>query len=240
MTLIAKEFKLETTAGSRYHPNMNTDNRAKNSAPRSSPISKGTTRGAARTRINGRITHQEATSVQDALHRVQDKHRDYVMQRAAGSSPAEAWRETMPETKDASSSAYRLEASPPIRTAIEAASTVMLRGSLMTAAQRRDHVLDRLIVESESGGDSARVRSLELLGKTAGLFMDKAEHVTTAGQGVRQRIDALLKSITERDVVDAGVAALDADSLARSVNDAASDTAEDAQVIDSNDRSGLR
>jgi hypothetical protein len=165
--------------------------------------------------------------VQDALHRVQDKHRDYVMQRAAGSSPAEAWRETMPETKDASSSAYRLEASPPIKTAIEAASTVMLRGSLMSAAQRRDHVLDRLIVESESGGDSARVRSLELLGKTAGLFMDKAEHVTTAGQGVRQRIDALLKSITERDVVDAGVSALDADSLldaSQSVNDAASDT----------------
>ena len=146
----------------------------------------------------------------------------------------------MPVTKDASSSAYRLESSPPIRTAIEVASTVMLRGSLMSAAQRRDHVLDRLIVESESGGDSARVRSLELLGKTAGLFMDKAEHVTTAGQGVRQRIDALLKSITERDVVDAGVAALDADSLldaSKRVND---DTVEDAQVLDSNDRSRLR
>ena len=72
----------------------------------------------------------------------------------------------------------------------------------MSAAQRRDHVLDRLIVESEKGGDSARVRSLELLGKTAGLFMDKAEHVTTAGQGVRQRIDALLQSILMRDVVE--------------------------------------
>ena len=110
----------------------------------------------------------------------------------------------------------------------------------MSAAQRRDHVLDRLIVESESGGDSARVRSLELLGKTAGLFLDKAEHVTTAGQGVRQRIDALLKSITERDVVDAGVSALDADSLldaSKRVND---DAVEDAQVVDSNDRSPLR
>jgi len=113
----------------------------------------------------------------------------------------------------------------------------------MSAAQRRDHVLDRLIVESETGGDSARVRSLELLGKTAGLFLDKAEHVTTAGQGVRQRIDALLKSITQRDVVDAGIAALDADSLldaTQSVNDAASDTVEDAQVLDSNDRSPSR
>ena len=149
----------------------------------------------------------------------------------------------MPQTKDASSSAYRLESSPPIKTAIEAASTVMLRGSLMTAAQRRDHVLDRLIVESLDGGDSARVASLLALGKKCGIFQDKSEHSATAGQGVRQRIDALLKSITARDVVDAGVSALDADSLldaSKSVNDAASDTAEDAQVVDYNDRSHLR
>jgi hypothetical protein len=110
----------------------------------------------------------------------------------------------------------------------------------MSAAQRRDHVLDRLIVESLDGGDSARVASLLALGKTCGLFIDKSEHSTTAGQGVRQRIDALLKSITERDVVDAGVAALDADSLldaSKRVND---DAVEDAQVVDSNDRSPLR
>jgi len=113
----------------------------------------------------------------------------------------------------------------------------------MSAAQRRDHVLDRLIVESLDGGDSARVASLLALGKTCGLFQDKSEHATTAGQGVRQRIDALLKSITQRDVVDAGVSALDADSLldsTQSVNDAASDTVEDAQVLDYNDRSRLR
>jgi len=211
---------------------MDTENQARNRAPKLSAVSKGTLRGAARTRMNGRITRQEATTVQDALHRVQDKHRDYVMQRAAGSSPAEAWEQTMPKTKSASSSAYRLEASPPIRTAIEAASAVMLRGSLMSAAQRRDHVLDRLIVESEKGGDSARVRSLELLGKTAGLFHDKAEHVTTAGQGVRQRIDTLLRSIMERDVVDPGVASITADSFREleRVNDAIDD---DSQAIDS-------
>ena len=200
---------------------MDTENQARNRAPKLTPVSKGTLRGAARTRMNGRITNQEATTVQDALHRVQDKHRDYVLQRAAGSSPAQAWKDTMPKTKDASSSAYRLEASPPIRTAIEAAATVMLRGSLMSAAQRRDHVLDRLIVESEKGGDSARVRSLELLGKTAGLFQDKAEHVTTAGQGVRQRIDALLQSIMMRDVIDPNLTSINADSFldAERVND---------------------
>lgn len=138
----------------------------------------------------------------------------------------------MPQTKDASSSAYKLESSPPIRTAIEAASVVMLRGSLMSAAQRRDHVLDRLIVESEQGGDSARVRSLELLGKTAGLFQDKAEHVTTTGQGVRQRIDALLRSIMERDVIDPGTASITADTFleAERVNDAIDD---DSHPLDS-------
>ena len=134
----------------------------------------------------------------------------------------------MPQTKDASNSAYKLESSPPIRTAIEAAATVMLRGSLMSAAQRRDHVLDRLIVESEKGGDSARVRSLELLGKTAGLFQDKAEHVTTAGQGVRQRIDALLQSILMRDVIDPNVASTEL--AAECVNDVNDD---DSHPLDS-------
>jgi hypothetical protein len=102
----------------------------------------------------------------------------------------------------------------------------------MSAAQRRDHVLDRLIVESEQGGDSARVRSLELLGKTAGLFQDKAEHVTTTGQGVRQRIDALLRSIMERDVIDPGVASITADSFLEPerVNDAIDD---DSHPLDS-------
>jgi len=232
MVLILNKFKLETNLNNRYHSLMDTENQARNRAPKLTPVSKGTLRGAARTRINGRITNQEATSVQDALHRVQDKHRDYVLQRAAGSSPAEAWRQPMHKTKDASNSAYKLESSPPIRTAIEAASAVMLRGSLMSAAQRRDHVLDRLIVESEKGGDSARVRSLELLGKTAGLFQDKAEHVTTTGQGVRQRIDTLLKSIMMRDVIDPGVASITADSFLEPerVNDAIDD---DSHPLDS-------
>jgi hypothetical protein len=98
----------------------------------------------------------------------------------------------------------------------------------MTAAQRRDHVLDRLLVESLESGDSGRVTSLIHLGKTCGLFLDKAEHSTASGQGVRQRIDALLKSIMERDVV----------ASTQRVNGAAADTVEDAQVIDSIDSNG--
>jgi hypothetical protein len=219
---------------------MDTDNRPKNSAPRPTPISAGTARIAAKTRINNRITRQDATSVRDAMNRVQPRHKGYVMKRAEGLSPAEAWEESMPRVNAPSASAKRLEERPVIRTAIAAAEAVVLRGSLMSAAQRRDHVLDRLLVESLESGDSGRVTSLLALGKTCGLFLDKSEHATTAGQGVRQRIDALLKSITERDVVDAGVAALDADSLldaSKRVND---DAVEDAQVVDSNDRSPLR
>jgi len=181
--------------------------------------------------------------VRDAMHRVQPRHKGYVMKRAEGLSPAQAWEEVMPRVNSPAASAKRLEERPVIRTAIAAAEAVVLRGSLMSAAQRRDHVLDRLLVESLESGDSGRVTSLLALGKTCGLFQDKSEHSATAGQGVRQRIDALLKSITERDVVDAGVSALDADSLldaSKSVNDAASDTAEDAQVVDYNDRSPLR
>ncbi len=137
----------------------------------------------------------------------------------------------MPITKDASKSAYRLETSPIIKTAIEAASVVMLRGSLMSAAQRRDHVLDRLVVESTEGGDSARVRSLELLGKTAGLFLDKAEHVYTSGT-VKSRIDALLRSIMERDVVGSNMGA---DAVGPSLNK----TADDTQVIEFDGESGV-
>ena len=128
----------------------------------------------------------------------------------------------MPRVNSPAASAKRLEERPVIRTAIAVTEAVVLRGSLMSAAQRRDHVLDRLLVESMESGDSGRVTSLIHLGKTCGLFLDKAEHTTASGQGVRQRIDALLKSIMERDVVGTGL------------NSAAADTIDDAQVIDSN------
>ena len=167
--------------------------------------------------------------MQDAMNRVQPRHKGYVMKRAEGLSPAQAWEEAMPRVNSPAASAKRLEERPVIRTAIAATEAVVLRGSLMTAAQRRDHVLDRLLVESLESGDSGRVTSLIHLGKTCGLFLDKAEHSTASGQGVRQRIDALLKSIMERDVV----------ASTERVNSAAADTVEDAQVIDSTGVSGI-
>jgi len=170
--------------------------------------SEGTTKGAAARRISARVSQQEAVTVADAMRRVQPKHKGYVLARASGMSPADAWTETQTNSLQPERSGRRLEESPIIKAAIKRSEEVVLRGSLMSAAQRRDWVLDRLIVESEAGGDSARVRSLELLGKTAGLFIDRAEVSVIGGSAsVRERIEAMLASIAgrviEHDVSDA-------------------------------------
>jgi hypothetical protein len=170
--------------------------------------SEGTRKGAAAGRIKARVSQQEAVTVADAMRRVQPKHKPYVMARASGMSPADAWTETQTNSLQPERSGRRLEESPIIKAAIKRSEEVVLRGSLMSAAQRRDWVLDRLIVESEAGGDSARVRSLELLGKTAGLFIDRAEVSVIGGSAsVRERIEAMLASIAgrviEHDVSDA-------------------------------------
>ena len=172
------------------------------------PLSEGTTKRAAAGRIKARVSQQEAVTVADAMRRVQPRHKGYVMARASGMSPADAWTETQDNVLQPERSGRRLEASPIIKAAIARSEEVVLRGSLMSAAQRRDWVLDRLIVESEAGGDSARVRSLELLGKTAGLFIDRAEVSVIGGSAsVRERIEAMLASIAgrtiEHDVSDA-------------------------------------
>jgi hypothetical protein len=163
--------------------------------------SEGTKKRTAAGRLKARVSQQEAVTVADAMRRVQPKHKGYVMARAAGMSPAQAWTETQTNALQPERSGRRLEESPIIKAAIKRSEEVVLRGSLMSAAQRRDWVLDRLIVESEAGGDSARVRSLELLGKTAGLFIDRAEVSVIGGSdSVRERIEAMLASIAGRTI----------------------------------------
>jgi hypothetical protein len=70
----------------------------------------------------------------------------------------------------------------------------------MSAAQRRDWVLDRLMLESLNAGDSGRVRSLELLGKTADLFLDRAEVTVTDTTDIKQRIESIIQSIKGRSI----------------------------------------
>jgi len=109
----------------------------------------------------------------------------------------------MPQVSNASKSGHELEyKSPAVKVAIQHATEAAIRGSLMSAAQRRDYVLDRLVVESTEGGDSARVASLIALGKTAGMFVDRQEVAIVGGaDAIRQQIEAMLATIQGR-VID--------------------------------------
>jgi hypothetical protein len=178
---------------------MDTKDRKK-AAPR--PVSAGIARSAAAKRIQRRVIEQEANTLRDAMGRVQGRHKGYVMARASGDSQGKAWSKTMTEVKDPTKSGHELESrSPAVRVAIEAATEAALRGSLMTVAQRRDYVLDRLVVESTAGGDSARIQALVALGKTANMFTDRQEISVTGGaDAIAQRIQQMIEAIQGRTI----------------------------------------
>ena len=167
---------------------------------KSAPVSAGIARSAAALLLQRRVVKQQSRTLNDSLKRVQTRHREYVMSRAAGDTPKQAWEKHMPHVADPSKSGYDLEyKSPAVKTAIGHAQEAAIRGSLMSAAQRRDYVLDRLVVESTAGGDSARVASLIALGKTAGMFVDRQEVAVVGGaDAIRQQIEAMLATIQGR------------------------------------------
>ena len=179
---------------------MTDEDRTKNA---SKAISAGLARSAAASKIQRQVIQQEARTLGDSLKRVQTRHRAYVLSRAAGDTPKQSWLKHMPPVNDPSKSGHELEyKSPAVRTAIAHATEAAIRGSLMSAAQRRDYVLDRLVVESTEGGDSARVASLIALGKTAGMFVDRQEVAIVGGaDAIRQQIEAMLATIQGR-VID--------------------------------------
>jgi hypothetical protein len=85
--------------------------------------------------------------------------------------------------------------------------TKVLRGSLMSIAQRRDYVLDRLLAECECDKDAVRVRALELLGRTAGLWTESREEPVGGAEAIRERIQQLMDDVRSRTiehVVDVG------------------------------------
>jgi len=169
----------------------------------SKPVSAGLARSAAAQRIQRHVIQQEARTLKDAIKRVQPRHRGYVLSRASGDTPKQAWEKHMPTVSNSSKSGHELEhKSPAVKVAIQHATEAAIRGSLMSAAQRRDYVLDRLVVESTEGGDSARVASLIALGKTAGMFVDRQEVAVVGGaDAIRGQIEAMLASIQGR-VID--------------------------------------
>ena len=158
-----------------------------------------------------RIERQYVATVAEAMRRVQPRHRQYVLRRAEGISPGDAWRETMTQVKEPEASGRSLETkSPSISRAIEVTTTVVLKGSLMSIGQRRDFVLDRLVREAEESSDTGRIRALELIGKTASLFMDRSEVTVTSTDDVKARIEQMIQSIKEREIV---IEAIDAEGL---------------------------
>lgn len=137
-------------------------------------------------------------------------------------TPGQAWTETQGPSIEPTKAGRRLEESPVIKTAIAKTEEVVLKGSLMSAAQRRDYVLDRLMLESIQAGDSGRVRSLELLGKTADLFLDRAEVTVTDTTDIKQRIQSMIESIKGRSI-DAAFTRQDDDQLVDSEEERSSD-----------------
>lgn len=168
------------------------------------------------------IIRQDVATVAEAMRRVQPRHKQYVMRRAEGMTPGQAWTETQGPSIEPTKAGRRLEESPVIKTAIAKTEEVVLKGSLMSAAQRRDYVLDRLMLESIQAGDSGRVRSLELLGKTADLFLDRAEVTVTDTTDIKQRIQSMIESIKGRSI-DAAFTRQDDDQLVDSEGERSSD-----------------
>jgi hypothetical protein len=170
------------------------------------PLSRGNARSAAAQRIRQRVVDQHRKKIAQQLH--------------------EAYKASTysPEEKDQLFKQH-LEA------VVAEDSKLVMRGSLMTAQQRRDYVLDRLVAESRGGNkDTARIRALELIGKTAGLFVDKQDVATNArnSDDIKQRILNLLDSVRGRTIDSTAVQCAD-DINAERVNSAdnAPETAQD-------------
>ena len=72
--------------------------------------------------------------------------------------------------------ASKLMTNPKIALSIQTALEKRDRSTLSSAVKLRDHVMTQLYKESlEASSDSSRIRSLELIGKTIGLFTDQIE-----------------------------------------------------------------
>jgi len=170
----------------------------KDNRPRYAPLSAGAVRGRAADRIRAAVERTPAATVTEAMKRLAPQHQRYVMKRAEGMARDQAYREAVTDTRRANDYGRRLEQQPHIAAALAKAEEAVIQGSLMSAAQRRDYVLDRLVQETTSGGDSARVRALELLGKTAGLFVDRSEVSLNSTGDIRGQIESLLNSVRGR------------------------------------------
>jgi F0F1-type ATP synthase beta subunit len=95
--------------------------------------------------------------------------------------------------------ASRLMANPKVSLSIQQGLQRREVNAVASTSRTRSYVLEQLMRESkESESDSSRVRALELLGKTCGLFSDTLEIKESRGthdieQDIESRIEALIR-----------------------------------------------
>ena len=101
---------------------------------------------------------------------------------ASGMSQAEAYREAFDVTADGKTATHReaasrLMARADIRARVDALVAQRERSILASSLSDRERVLSKLRhwVDHAEAGDSNRIRSAELLGKSVGLFRDVVE-----------------------------------------------------------------
>ena len=112
--------------------------------------------------------------------RLTAKQESFAQKVAAGAILSDAYRESYSAENMADktvwSEACRLAQHPKVSTRIRAIQADMEADHRTRAARREEYVLKRLQEEAEQAEtDGSRVRALELLGKTVGLFTDKVE-----------------------------------------------------------------
>ena len=96
----------------------------------------------------------------------------------------------------------KLLANPKIALSIQRAIQKVEASSVASSFRTREYVLERLMNESkEADSDASRVRALELLGKTIGLFTDTVEVKETRdseeiASDIEEKIIALLEETT--------------------------------------------
>ena len=151
--------------------------------------------------------NKEKASYLDAIKKLTPKQRKYakLLVNPDTSNQVEAYREAYDigsETKPRTvrNNASRLARHSGVAAAVDAGIELERASEVASAATRRRWIVDRLLSEAETAGsDSARVRALELLAKTAGLFdsaSDRAEARTGATEeGLLAELQARLSSL---------------------------------------------
>ena len=124
---------------------------------------------------------------------------------AAGMSQAEAYREAFDVTADGKTATHReaasrLMARADIRARVDALVAQRERSILASSLSDRERVLSKLRhwVDHAEAGDSNRIRSAELLGKSVGLFRDVVEtSESKSSDELLAELEAMIESVAD-------------------------------------------